>query len=175
LIEDIPATILGTASTRALLIAVQCVSVIVAQFFTLLNISASENPDLAIKEVRFTVRRTGMIDIPCSVLLNIAVNIGASIEEKDIDIPLGDTPGCFLWGNLLSEIRQNARAFGNILRGEYACPVYAGFANAEPNLHDCPLFTLHVWLWDSATVLGEESIPLSLLGKEREIVTPLMR
>ena len=151
LIEDIPTTMLGTASTRAFLIALQFVPVIIVQLFTVPNISEGENPDLAINDVGDTVRITGVIDIPCFVLRGLAINVVMVVKEKDVGIPLRDAPRRFLWRNLLPEIRENSRAFGDILRGEHALTVYAGFSNAEPNRHGCPPCAFLVLLWDIPT------------------------
>jgi hypothetical protein len=145
--EDIPTTVLGTALTLAVLIAVQLIPVIIAQFFPCLNIAESENPNLVLDDVGCTVRITGVIDIPCSVLQGLAINVVTIIKEKDEGIPLSDALRCFLVSNLLPEIWENPRTFGDRLCGEYAFPVDAGFANAEPNLHGHPPCTLPVWWW----------------------------
>ena len=148
LIEDIPTTMLGTASTRAFLIALQFVPVIIVQLFTVPNISEGENPDLAINDVGDTVRITGVIDIPCFVLRGLAINVVMVVKEKDVGIPLRDATCRFLWGNLLPEIRENPPAFGDILRGENTLTVYAGFSDAEPNRHGRPPCALRAWLRD---------------------------
>jgi hypothetical protein len=128
----------GTTVTRALLIALQFVPVIIAEFFSGLNITEGDNPDLALQDVRFTVRRTGVVDIPSPVLRGLAINVVMGVQEKDEGIPLCDAPRGLLGRNLLPEIRKNPCALGDSLRGEYAFSVDAGWANAEPNRHGRP-------------------------------------
>jgi hypothetical protein len=56
------------AVAGTLLVSVEFIAAIVAQFLAGLTVPEGENPDLAYNDVRCTVRLTGVIDIAGSVM-----------------------------------------------------------------------------------------------------------
>ena len=62
--------------------------IVITEFFALLNITFSHNPDGALGDQDFTVRVARMVDITGFVLQGFPVNIIVVIEGKDILIAL---------------------------------------------------------------------------------------
>jgi hypothetical protein len=83
--QNIPTAMLCATLTPVLLGGQ---TIVIAEFFALLDVPFGNNPDGALGAQDVTVGVTGMIDIAGGVLQGLTVNIIAIIEGKDILIAL---------------------------------------------------------------------------------------
>src|SRR5262249_40942768 len=94
------------------------IAIVIAQFFPCLNISQGDNPDAASRKLSFTVRVTRVVDVAGGIAEDLAVDVVLVTEGKDVHIALGESLGTFGFGNPLSNILHNPRAFFDILEGK---------------------------------------------------------
>ena len=82
---------LGPTATGKVAITVRIIliAVIVGQFFPVSDIPEGHYPDCAGSDVDFTIGITGVVDRAGGVPEDLAINIIAVIESKNIDIALG--------------------------------------------------------------------------------------
>jgi hypothetical protein len=73
----------------AIIVRFILIAVIVGQFFPVSDIPEGHNPDRAGGDVNVTIGITGMVNIAGGVLADLAINIIAVIEGKNIDVALG--------------------------------------------------------------------------------------
>ena len=72
----------------AITVRIILIAVIVGQFFPVSDIPEGHNPDRTGGEVDFTIGITGVVDIAGGVPEDLAIDIIAVIEGKNIDIAM---------------------------------------------------------------------------------------
>jgi len=82
---------LGPTATRKVAIRgrIILIAIIVGQFFPISDMPEGHNPDRTGGDVDVTIGVTGVVDIAGGVPADLAINIIAVIESKNIDIALG--------------------------------------------------------------------------------------
>ena len=110
-------------------------AIVIAEFFTLLDVPFGNNPDRVFGDVDVTVGGTGMVDVAGFILEGLAVDIVPFSELEKIGIAFGESPHAFFLRNPRSDVLNNPRTFVDILGGEQSFACDARRANPDTNFH----------------------------------------
>src|SRR5215510_3471056 len=87
--QDIPTAARGATVARILLIIPGIIAIVVREFLPCSDIPQGDNPDSVRRLLDFTVRVTRMIDIPCCIVQDLAINGVPVRQMKDVSIASG--------------------------------------------------------------------------------------
>ncbi len=94
-----------------------------------------------------------MVDIAGGVPADLAINIIAIVERKNIDVALRSSPGTFVFRNLLSDISENPSPWLDLLRGKETETSNRGCTHPDTHLHRIVPHHAHYACLRSARVL----------------------
>lgn len=101
----------GSTTARVIAIILQVESVVKGDFFPSLNRTAGDNPDSVVRELRFGVRRTTVVQPPGGVPGNIAIQVLVFVQRKNKHVVRLTTANRFGLINFFTYVLQQNRAW----------------------------------------------------------------
>ena len=138
--QNIATTLRRTTATGKVAIPGQIIliAIIAGQFLSVADRPKRYNPERSRRLFDGTIGIAGVVDIAGGVPEDLAINIVAVIEGKNIRIALGQAPGAFVFGNLLADVGKNPGPVFDVLRGKEPEACNTRFMHPDTYFHRSP-------------------------------------